>query len=113
MKATATWLSATSRKYLAGASSTFVHLGKYTAELYESGSGSPIVLIPGLAGGHELLGPLAQLLAADHQVFSYQLRGENDCFALRHPFDLDDLGIRIVSLLDQVGHDLTPGPEIR
>jgi len=101
VKPTADWLNATNRKFLADArSSSFVHLGKYTAELYESGAGSPIVLIPGLAGGFELLGPLARSLAADHHVFSYQLRGENDCFVLRHPFDLDDLVEDLAELLD-------------
>ncbi len=101
MKPTADWLNATNRKYLADArSSAFVHLGKYTAELHESGTGSPIVLIPGLAGGFELLGPLARSLAGDHHVFSYQLRGENDCFILRHPFDLDDLVEDLAELLD-------------
>jgi pimeloyl-ACP methyl ester carboxylesterase len=101
VKPTADWLNATNRKYLADArSSAFVHLGKYTAELHESGTGSPIVLIPGLAGGFELLGPLARSLAGDHHVFSYQLRGENDCFILRHPFDLDDLVEDLAELLD-------------
>ncbi len=59
-----------------------------------------MVLIPGLAGGFELVGPLAQTLAADHRVISYQLRGENDCFVLRHPFDLDDLVEDLAELLD-------------
>ena len=101
MKATVDWMNATNRRYLAGAgSSTFVHLGKYTAELHETGSGPPIVLIPGLGGGAELLGPLARSLAATHRVYTYQLRGENDCFVLRHPFDLDDLVEDLAELLD-------------
>ena len=33
-------------------------------------------------------------------MFSYQLRGENDCFVLRHPFDLDDLVEDLAELLD-------------
>lgn len=103
MKATVDWLNATNRKYAAVAgSSAFVHLGKYTAELYEAGSGSPIVLIPGLAGGFELLGPLARSLAQTNHVFSYQLRGESDCFVLRHPFDLDDLVEDLAELLDSL-----------
>lgn len=103
MKATANWLNATKRKYLAGpGSSSFVHLGKYTAELYESGTGAPIVLIPGLAGGFGLLGPLARSLAEQQHVFTYQLRGENDCFVLRHPFDLDDLVEDLAELLDSL-----------
>jgi pimeloyl-ACP methyl ester carboxylesterase len=103
VKATVDWLNQTNRKYFVGTGSTaFVHLGKYTAELRESGSGSPIVLIPGLAGGLELLGPLARSLAAEHRVLTYQLRGENDCFILRHPFDLDDLVEDLAELLDSL-----------
>jgi len=49
------------------------------------------VLIPGLAGGFELLGPLARLLAKNFRVISLQLRGEDDCFALRQQFNLVDL----------------------
>jgi pimeloyl-ACP methyl ester carboxylesterase len=101
VKATADWLNATNSRFIANAtSSAFVHLGKYTAELHESGIGSPVVLIPGLAGGFDLLGPLAKSLADRHRVFSYQLRGENDCFVLRHPFDLDDLVDDLAELLD-------------
>jgi pimeloyl-ACP methyl ester carboxylesterase len=50
-----------------------------------------LVLVPGLAGGIDLLGPLARLLAKDYRVISYQLRGEDDCFALRRRFSLQDL----------------------
>jgi pimeloyl-ACP methyl ester carboxylesterase len=75
-------------------------LGKYTAELHESGAGSPVVLLPGLGGGFGLLGPLARSLADHHHVIAYQLRGENDCFVLRHPFDLDDLVDDLAELLD-------------
>jgi pimeloyl-ACP methyl ester carboxylesterase len=101
VKATHDWLNATNRKYLASANkSAVVHLGKYTAELYETGVGDPIVLIPGLAGGFGLLGPLVSPLSADRRVISYQLRAESDCFVLRHPFDLDDLVEDLAELLD-------------
>jgi 3-oxoadipate enol-lactonase len=66
-------------------------LRHYTAEYREWGEGPPLVLIPGLAGGFELLGPLARLLAEHYRVISYQLRGEDDCFALRQRFGLEDL----------------------
>jgi pimeloyl-ACP methyl ester carboxylesterase len=103
VKATQDWLNVTNRNFLAVEKKTgFVHLGKYTAELYETGAGDPVVLIPGLAGGFELVGPLAQPLARQHRVFSYQLRGENDCFVLRHPFDLDDLVEDLAELLDKL-----------
>jgi pimeloyl-ACP methyl ester carboxylesterase len=100
VKATKDWENATSTRHPDGSSSTFVHLGKYTAELLQNGCGSPIVLIPGLAGGFELLGPLARSLATGHRITTYQLRGENDCFILRHPFDLDDLIEDLAELLD-------------
>jgi pimeloyl-ACP methyl ester carboxylesterase len=57
----------------------------------EWGDGPPLVLIPGLAGGYGLLGPLARLLAERYRVISYQLRGEDDCFALRQRFAMQDL----------------------
>jgi len=103
VKATQEWLVATNRQYLAKSnSSAFVHLGQYTAELRETGSGDPVVMIPGLAGGADLLSPLTQCLAGGFHVFNYQLRGESDCFALRHPFDLDDLVEDLAELLDSL-----------
>lgn len=101
MKATSNWINVANRKFQAkSGSSTFMHLGKYTAELIQTGTGAPIILIPGLAGGVELLGPLARSLSATNHVFRYQLRGENDCFVLRHPFDLDDLVEDLAELID-------------
>jgi pimeloyl-ACP methyl ester carboxylesterase len=51
----------------------------------------------------DLLGPLARELARDFQVVSYQLRGEDDCFALRRRFDLPDLVADLAELLDWLG----------
>jgi pimeloyl-ACP methyl ester carboxylesterase len=50
-----------------------------------------------------LVGPLARELARDYQVISYQLRGEDDCFALRRRFDLPDLVNDLTELLDWFG----------
>jgi pimeloyl-ACP methyl ester carboxylesterase len=61
------------------------------------------VLIPGLAGGYELLGPLARILANQFRVISYQLRGEDDCFALRRRFDLGDMVDDLVEFVDWHG----------
>lgn len=66
-------------------------LKHYNASFTELGDGPPLLLIPGLAGGLDLLTPFARELARDFRVISFQLRGENDCFALRRRFWLRDL----------------------
>src|SRR3984893_10146094 len=81
----------------------FAHLKHYTTQYCEWGDGPPLVLVPGLAGGFELLGPLARLLARDFRVISYQLRGEDDCFALRQRFGLADLVGDLREFLDWRG----------
>jgi pimeloyl-ACP methyl ester carboxylesterase len=60
-------------------------------------------VVPGLAGGFELLGPLARLLARNFQVISYQLRGEDDCFTMRRRFDRADLVGDLREVLDWFG----------
>jgi pimeloyl-ACP methyl ester carboxylesterase len=79
------------------------HLKHYSAEYREWGEGPPLLLVPGLAGGFELLGPLARLLAEHFRVISYQLRGEDDCFALRRRFGLQDLVEDLGEFLDWYG----------
>jgi len=75
-------------------------LTHYTAEYAIWGEGPPLVIIPGLAGGFDLLGPLAKILAKNHLVVSYQLRGDENCFSLRRPFGLNDLVSDLRELLD-------------
>ena len=60
-------------------------------------------MVPGLAGGFELLGPLARQLARDFRVISYQLRGEDDCFVLRRRFGLIDLVEDLAEFLTYMG----------
>jgi pimeloyl-ACP methyl ester carboxylesterase len=85
-------LSATGSDFSANTGkSGCAQLTHYTVEYREWGEGPPLVLVPGLAGGFGLLGPLARLLARDFRVISYQLRGEDDSFALRRHFSLADL----------------------
>src|SRR5262249_15583628 len=78
----------------------YAHLKHYTAEYCEWGEGPPLLLIPGLAGGYELLGPIARLLSRHFRVISYQLRGEDDCFALRQSFGMPELAADLAELLD-------------
>jgi pimeloyl-ACP methyl ester carboxylesterase len=78
-------------------------LRSYNAEFTEWGSGPPLLLIPGLAGGYELLSSFARELARDFHVVSFQLRGESDCFALRRRFGLADLVDDVREFLDWIG----------
>lgn len=101
MNASMEWLNATGADFSAGAGKRgCAHLRHYTVEYREWGEGPPLVLVPGLAGGIGLLGPLARLLANDFRVISYQLRGEDDCFALRRRFDLHDMVGDLAEFLD-------------
>src|SRR5262249_6235339 len=101
VKASSGWLSATAAEFSAGVGqSGCAPLTHYTVEYREWGDGPPLILVPGLAGGFELLGPLARLLARDFRVLSYQLRGENDCFALRRHFGIKELAEDLGEFLD-------------
>ncbi len=101
MRASPAWLENVGDCFTPQAGHTgVVHLRHYTAEYCVWGEGPPLVLVPGLAGGYELLGPLARLLSSDFRVISYQLRGETDCFALRRRFGLTDLVEDLREFLD-------------
>jgi 3-oxoadipate enol-lactonase len=69
----------------------YAQLSNYTATFREWGDGPPLIVVPGLAGGIELVAPLAELLSRRFRVISYQLRGEEDSFALRRHFGMADL----------------------
>ena len=104
MKASTEWLTSMGSEFSAGVGRFGVApLTHYTVNYREWGEGSPLILVPGLAGGYELLGPLARLLARHFRVISYQLRGEDDCFALRRHFDLADLVTDLNEFLDSRG----------
>ncbi len=101
MKASLEWFASSHAEFLPpGGKTGLAHLEDYTAEYVEWGDGPPLVLVPGLAGGYELLGPLARHLAGRYRVISYQLRGETDPFALRRRFGLGDLARDLVQFLD-------------
>ena len=64
MKVSTEWLEASGAAFGAGEGrSGLAHLTHYSAAFCEWGEGPPLVLVPGLAGGYELLGPLAKRLA--------------------------------------------------
>jgi pimeloyl-ACP methyl ester carboxylesterase len=101
LKASTEWLATSSAAFSAGSGDGgYAQLRHYTAAYCEWGEGPPLVLVPGLAGGFELLGPLARRLASRYRVICYQLRGEDDCFALRRRFGLTDLVTDLAEFLD-------------
>jgi pimeloyl-ACP methyl ester carboxylesterase len=107
--ATQKWLTTSGAEFSAGQGSTgWAHLRHYSARYCTWGEGPPLVLIPGMAGGFELLGPLARMLSTQFRVISYQLRGEDDCFALRNRFDLPDLVEDLREFLDWFGLEAPP-----
>jgi len=104
MQVTQSWIEESGAEFSPEAQNTgYAHLRHYTARFCEWGQGPPLVLVPGLAGGYELLGPLARLLARDFRVIGFQLRGEDDCFVLRRRFDLLDLVEDLREFLDWRG----------
>lgn len=104
MKATRQWFEVSGITYRPeGGRAGTAHLRHYAARYCVWGKGPPLVLVPGLAGGLELLGPLASALANDFQVIGYQLRGEDDWSALRQRFGLADLAADLGELMDWLG----------
>lgn len=109
MIATRTWISTSGADFSAGQGQTgWAHLRHYSARYCTWGQGPPLVLVPGMAGGFELLGPLAGMLSRSFTVISYQLRGEDDCFALRNRFGLNDLVEDLREFLDWSGLESPP-----
>jgi pimeloyl-ACP methyl ester carboxylesterase len=86
-----------------GSEEGFAPLSYYTAQYVGWGDGQPLVLVPALAGGIGLVSTLGEHLASEFRVISYQLRGEEDCFAVRQRFDLQDLVVDLAELLDYLG----------
>jgi len=104
VKVSVGWLAASGAEFSAGEGRMgCAHLRHYSATFKEWGAGPPLLLVPGLAGGFELLGPLARLLARHFRVISYQLRGEDDPFALRQHFGLDELVDDLGEFVDWLG----------
>ncbi len=104
MKASMDWLTASSAAYQAGDGVTgYAHLSRYAVSYKEWGEGPPLVLVPGLAGGYELMGPLARMLSTHFRVISYQLRGEDDPFALRQRFGLPELVDDLAEFIEWLG----------
>src|SRR5262245_22073956 len=107
VKATGEWLTY-SRPAYEPEEIGWAHLSGYTARYGIWGDGPPLVVLPGLAGGMDLLEPLIRSLARSFRVISFESRGEDDCFALRRRFDLADLADDLAEMLDWFGLEAPP-----
>jgi 3-oxoadipate enol-lactonase len=109
VKASLDWLTGSGAAFKEEAvESGMAHLRHYTARYAAWGDGPPLVLVPGLAGGFDLLGPLIRSLAKNYRVISYQLRGEDDCFELRRRSGIGDLVEDLREFLDWYGLERPP-----
>jgi len=68
----------------------FVSLSNYTARTATWGEGPPLVILPGIAGGFELLGPIIRELSKSFKVYSYQYQGEDNFFSVRNSISFSD-----------------------
>jgi pimeloyl-ACP methyl ester carboxylesterase len=105
MKATLPWTDPNpSPLTLALPRSSCMMLTNYTVRYQIWGEGTPLILVPALAGGIPLITPLALCLAHHgFRVISYELRGEDDCFALRRRFSVQDLVDDLGEFVDHMG----------
>ena len=80
-------------------SSSYLQLTGCTVEYVVRGNGDPLVLVPGLAGGVELLEPLISRLSRRYRVVACQLRGEGWGFC-QTTFGLQQLVADLRSLVE-------------
>ncbi len=68
----------------------FVSLSNYTARTAIWGQGPPLVILPGIAGGFELMGPVIEELSKSFKIYSFQYRGEDNFFSVRNCISFSD-----------------------
>ncbi len=78
----------------------FVSLSNYTARTATWGQGPPLVILPGIAGGFELLGPVIRELSKSFKVYSYQYQGEDNFFSVRNSISFSDFEQDLDELLE-------------
>ena len=79
---------------------SLIPLSGYCASYSVSGSGLPMVLLPGLAGGISLLQPLVRHLGRSFRVHCLDWRGERDPFDIRRPFGVKELTGDVLEFCD-------------
>lgn len=71
--------------------SRFLRIGRDFRRYWELGAGSPLVVVPGLAGGVPLIMPVARFLARHYRVLCLEPVDEGAQFLYEPPRSLDDL----------------------
>lgn len=101
MRLAAQWRSQWTRfpEFSSGGVRQFLLGEREGVEVVRMGQGDPIVLVPGLAGGWELVAPLARRLARFHEVILFNLRGERGA---RGEADAGSIGAYARDLADLV-----------
>ena len=67
------------------------------------GQGEPIVLLPGLAGGRDLLAPLVRRLARRNEVILPSLRGDRGLLGVSPALEVTELAEELARTLDRLG----------
>ena len=80
-----------------------IRLESEWVDVVRIGRGSPIVLVPGLAGGWRLVAPLAQRLANRHEVIVCGLRGDRFPMGSVGASDVGGYARDVAGIIDQLG----------
>jgi pimeloyl-ACP methyl ester carboxylesterase len=80
-----------------------VRVGGEWVDVVEWGSGDPLVVVPGLAGGWRLLAPLAARLGRHHRVIVPALRGDRFPSGVSGPGTIGEYAHDLGCLIDQLG----------
>ncbi len=79
------------RLVAAEGSVAFTCLNGHFRRYWTSGRGEPLVVVPGLAGGFELLGPMFRFLGRNRRIYCLEPRGEGAPFVVQPTRSLDEL----------------------
>lgn len=81
----------------------FVRIGRDFRRYWEFGTGEPLLLIPGLAGGVSLVAKTARFLARKYRVLCLEPADEGAGFLYRPPRTLDDLAREQQLFIESLG----------
>ena len=80
-------------------------VGRYTLRYADVGSGTPVVLIHGLAGDHTAWLAQIEVLRATHRVIAFDNRGAGASTQVDEPVSTEDLARDTLALMDHCGID--------